>query len=356
MTPFALGTRALQRLPPEMAHRLALLALAGGPRVRIEVPTSPRLATRIFGRSLPHPLGLAAGFDKNAEAVPGLFALGFSFVEVGTVTPRPQAGNPKPRLFRLPAEAALINRMGFNNQGLERVAARLAALSALPGPLGVNLGINKDEPDPTAAYLQGLRTLHARADYLVLNVSSPNTPGLRRLQGREALRDLLNALLAARAALPGPAAPLLVKIAPDLAPADQEDIAEVALATGIDGLIVANTTLARPPHLTGPHAAEGGGLSGPPLFAGSTALLANMYRLTGGRLPLIGAGGIASAADALAKLRAGASALQLYTALVYQGPDVVRRIVTGLDHLLAQEGIAALDDIVGRDAGSAEVR
>ena len=344
--------RSLRLLPPEAAHRLAISGLARGLGPSVRVPASPRLETRLFGRTLAHPLGLAAGFDKNAEAVRGLFGLGFSLVEVGTVTPRPQPGNPKPRLFRLPAAHALINRLGFNNAGLDALVRRLDALGDLPDPLGVNLGINKDEPEPVRAYAEGLRALHDRAAYLVVNVSSPNTPGLRRLQGRAALADLLKALLAVRAEVAGARAPtpLLVKIAPDLTPADEADIADVAMTAGIDGLIVSNTTTDRPAGLDGAHTHEAGGLSGPPLFARSTALLARMFQLTGGRLPLIGVGGIGSGADAYAKLRAGASALQLYTALIYQGPRVVQRIVRELDGLLARDQVASLRDVIGRDA------
>jgi dihydroorotate dehydrogenase len=347
----SLALRALQALPPETAHRMALRALGRGlvPPVRTAAPA--RLRTSLCGLELPHPLGLAAGFAKNGEAVPGLFGLGFSFVEIGTVTPRPQAGNPQPRLFRLRRQRALINRMGFNNDGLLALRARLEGLGPRPGPLGVNIGANRDSRDPVADYVQGLRGLYPLVDYIAVNVSSPNTPGLRELQRRERLHELLTALLAARMSLAGsaPAKPLLLKIAPDLAAEDETAIAEVALALGIDGLIVANTTTDRPEVVTGRHRNQAGGLSGTPLFLRSTEQLGRFFRLTQGRLPLIGVGGITRGADAYAKIRAGASALQLYTALVYQGPRVVGRILAELDRLLAEDGYASLEDAIGSD-------
>jgi dihydroorotate dehydrogenase len=335
----------LQRLPPETAHGLAVRALASGLGPQIVMPSRPRLRTRLLGFDLPHPLGLAAGFDKNAEAVVGLFGLGFSFVEIGTVTPRPQAGNPRPRLFRLRREQALINRMGFNNHGLEAVGARLEKLGPLPGPLGANIGANRDSADPIADYVVCLRALQPLVDYVTVNVSSPNTPGLRALQRRDRLDALLGALLEARGALKPK--PLLLKIAPDLAPEDEASIAEVALARAIDGLIISNTTVARPDIVTGRYRREAGGLSGTPLFPRATEQLGRFFRLTGGRLPLIGVGGITSGADACAKIRAGASALQLYTALVYQGLRVLPRVLDGLERLLAEEGYAELGDAIG---------
>jgi len=347
--------RGLHLLPPETAHRLALQALAHG-LVPAAGPIAPaRLRTAFCGFELPHPLGLAAGFDKDAAAVAGLFALGFSWVEIGTVTPRPQAGNPRPRLFRLPDRQALINRMGFNNAGLEAVRRRLAAQGERVGVLGANIGANKDSAQPVADYVECLRGLYPLVDYVTVNVSSPNTPGLRDLQRRERLGGLLGALLEARAALATRerAKPLLLKIAPDLSPEDEADIAEVALALGIDGLIVGNTTVERAGLGAGRHAAEAGGLSGPPLFRRSTVQLGRFFRLTGGRLPLIGVGGIASGADAYAKIRAGAAALQLYTALVYQGPGVVPRVLAELDRLLAADGFASLGAAVGADGGVA---
>jgi dihydroorotate dehydrogenase len=345
--------RGLGLLPPETAHRLALGALAHGLVPAVRPCAGARLRTSFCGLELPHPLGLAAGFDKNAEAVAGLFAQGFSLVEIGTVTPRPQAGNPRPRLFRLRERQALINRMGFNNDGLEAVRRRLAALGERAGVLGANLGANKDSADPVADYVVCLRGLYPLVDYLTINVSSPNTPGLRDLQRRDRLRGLLGVLVEARAALAGAQRPkpLLLKIAPDLVPEDEADIAEVALAEGIDGLVVSNTTVERAGLGACRHAGEAGGLSGAPLFRRSTEQLGRLHRLTGGRLPLIGVGGIASGADAYAKIRAGASALQLYTALIYQGPAVVPRVLADLDRLLAADGYASLQEAVGAPPG-----
>jgi dihydroorotate dehydrogenase len=344
--------RCLQFLPPETAHRFAIRALASGLGPRVVLPERPRLRTRFLAFELAHPLGLAAGFDKNAEAVPGLFGLGFSFVEVGTVTPRPQAGNPRPRLFRLARQQALINRMGFNNDGLRAMGARLERLDPLPGPLGVNIGANRDSADRVADYVACLRALYPLADYVAVNVSSPNTAGLRELQRRDRLLELLSALLETRRALAanGPAKPLLLKIAPDLAPEDETELAEVALQLGIDGLIISNTTVDRPEIVTGRYRDETGGLSGVPLFLRATEQLRRFFLLTRGRLALIGVGGIASGADAYAKIRAGASALQLYTALVYQGPRVAERILGDLDRRLAEDGYAQLGDAIGADA------
>jgi dihydroorotate dehydrogenase len=343
------ASRLLRLLPPETAHRLSLRLLAWAPRALIAAsdPDDPILATRAFGLDFPNPIGLAAGYDKNAEAFGPALRLGFGFVEIGSVTPRPQAGNPKPRLFRLSEDRAVINRMGFNNDGLEAVATRLARRGRrgmTDGVLGANLGKNKDSADAAADYAAGVRALGPHAESLVINVSSPNTPGLRALQGREPLAALIAAALQARgAARP----PLLLKIAPDLTEADKQDIAEVALAGGLDGLIVSNTTIARPPELRSTARAEAGGLSGRPLFAPSTAVLSDMYRLTGGKLPLIGVGGIASVEDAYAKIRAGASLLQIYTALVYEGPGLIQRIKRGLAAKLRAEGFTSIAQAVG---------
>jgi dihydroorotate dehydrogenase len=343
----------LHLLPPETAHRFAIRAIASGRGPRVVLPERPRLRTRFLRFELAHPLGLAAGFDKNAEAVAGLFGLGFSFVEVGTVTPRPQAGNPRPRLFRLARQQALINRMGFNNDGLEAMRARLEGLGPWPGPLGVNIGANRASADPIADYVACLRALYPLADYVAVNVSSPNTAGLRELQRRERLLELLTALLETRGALAAerhPAKPLLLKIAPDLAPEDEAEIAEVALQLSVDGLIISNTTVDRPDIVTGRYRDEAGGLSGAPLFLRATEQLRRFFTLTRGRLALIGVGGIASGADAYAKIRAGAAALQLYTALVYQGPRVIERILGELDRRLAEDGYAQLGDAIGADA------
>jgi dihydroorotate dehydrogenase len=342
-------TRALHLLPPEAAHRLAIWGLGHGLVRRRPADAWPALATTLCGLDLPNPLGLAAGFDKNAQALPGLAGMGFGFVEIGTVTPLPQPGNPKPRLFRLPQDRALINRLGFNGEGLERVRARLAQRRPEWCAIGANIGANRDTADPTLDYVTCLRGLYPLVDYLTVNVSSPNTPGLRRLQHGRQLEALLAALTDARREFTV-RKPILLKIAPDLE-ADQESaIAETALAAGIDGLIVANTTLARPPALRSRDRGQAGGLSGAPLLAPSTAQLARMHRLTGGRLPLVGVGGIASGADAYAKIRAGATAVQLYTALIYQGPALVTRILAELDALRARNGHARLAAAVGSDA------
>ena len=342
--------RALHLLPPETAHDLALQALRRGLVPAHEPPTSSRLATAFCGLSLPHPLGLAAGFDKNAVALEGLFRLGFAFVEVGTVTPRPQAGNPKPRLFRLRRQQALINRMGFNNDGLEAVAARLSARDPGWGVVGANIGTNRDSPDPVQDYVTCLRRLHDLVDYVAVNVSSPNTPGVRDLQQRDRLRRLLSVLAETRAGLRGRPRPILLKIAPDLAAEDEVDAVRAVQEFGIDGLIVANTTITRPDIVPQRFRQEAGGLSGPPLFLRSTEQLRRLFQLTEGRLPLIGVGGISSGLDAYIKIRAGASALQLYTALIYQGPRVVAHILADLDRHLAEDGYGRLADAVGADA------
>jgi dihydroorotate dehydrogenase len=340
----------LRALPAEAAHRLTLTALScgfGRLLAKPADPDPPSLSQTLWGRVFPNPLGIAAGFDKDAQVPDALLRLGFGFVETGTITPRPQPGNPKPRLFRLYEDGAVINRMGFNSLGLEPTLARLRARRR-SGIVGVNLGKNRDSEDAAADYLEGVRRVATLADYFVINISSPNTPGLRDLQRGDILGDLLRRLLAARDdAAPG--TPLLVKIAPDLLPEERTDIAAVAGPSGIDGLIVANTTVARPPGLKSAVASEQGGLSGRPLFAPSTALLGEIYRLTQGKIPLIGVGGVASAADAYAKIRAGASLVQLYTALVFEGPALIGRIKRGLDELLRRDGFASIAEAVGAD-------
>jgi dihydroorotate dehydrogenase len=346
---------ALRRLPPEAAHELTLRALEiGGARLlggfARQASDPPILAQRLWGLDFPNPVGLAAGFDKDARVPDAMRRLGFGFVEVGTLTPRPQPGNPKPRLFRLEEDQAIVNRMGFNSRGLDAVVDRLSR-RLRSGIVGVNLGKNRDSGDAAADYAQGILRTAPFADYLVVNISSPNTPGLRDLQASEALRALLPQLMAAREET-GSSIPLLVKIAPDLTQQEGRDIAQVALDSGIDGLIVSNTTVERPPGLSGRHAKEAGGLSGRPLFVPSTALLADMYRLTEGRLPLIGVGGVASAAHAYAKIRAGASLVQLYTALVFEGPGLVGRIKSGLAALLRNDGFASVAEATGTAAGA----
>jgi len=337
----------LQRLDAERAHRLTIRGLQTGLAGNAQGADDPCLATTLFGRRLANPVGLAAGFDKNAEVPDAMLRLGFGFVEIGSVTPRPQEGSSKPRLFRLAEDQAVINRMGFNNDGMARVRQRLAARTHRPGLVGVNLGANKDSADRAGDYALGLEALGPHAGYIVVNVSSPNTPGLRALQSRDELDGLLARLYEARAAA-GLNVPVALKIAPDLNEADRADVADVALTRGLDALIVSNTTIARPASLRGAAKGEAGGLSGKPLFEPSTAILADMHRLTGGKLPLIGVGGIASGADAYAKIRAGASAVQLYSALSFHGPALIGAIKRDLAALLARDGFASVADAVGR--------
>jgi dihydroorotate dehydrogenase len=349
---FSLAAPMLKALPPEAAHRATLTALRLGLGPMAADADDPILAVTLWGRSFANPIGLAAGFDKDAEVVDPMLRLGFGFVEIGSVTPRAQPGNPRPRAFRLPQQQALINRYGFNNRGHAAAAARLEARrvngAAAPGLVGVNVGRNKDSQDPDSDYAAGIRAFARLADYLVVNISSPNTPGLRAMQSREPLQRLLAAATAARddgTARP----PLLVKIAPDLSPEDLEDVAEVVLAAGIDGLIVSNTTIARPAGLPPDLATEPGGLSGRPLMVPSTAVLRRMAKLLAGRLPLVGVGGVASGADAYAKIRAGASLVQLYTALAYRGPDLVGAIKRDLAGRLRADGFRSVAEAVGAD-------
>jgi dihydroorotate dehydrogenase len=350
---FDLALPVLRALPPEAAHRVTIGALRAGLAPRRQRPDALSLRIKLWGRDFPNPVGLAAGFDKDAEVPDAMLRFGFGFVEIGTVTPRPQPGNPRPRLFRLGEDAALINRLGFNSQGLPAAVTRLARRRRRGGLVGANIGKNRDTLDDIADYVQGVTALAPLVDYLVVNVSSPNTPGLRALQRKSVVVALIERLMAARASVrPDHPPPLLLKIAPDLTPEERADLAAAALATRIDGLVIANTTVARPPTLESAQAHEPGGLSGKPLFAPSTALLAEMYGLTGGKLPLVGVGGIASGADAYEKIRAGASLVQLYTALVYQGPALVRRIKEELAALLARDGFATLAAAVGSAAHS----
>ena len=339
MTPSALGAAALRRLDPETAHGLTVRALRTGLAPHQRTPDDPILATTVAGLRLPNPVGLAAGFDKNAEVHAPMLRLGFGWVECGTVTPRPQAGNPRPRLFRLPEDGAVINRLGFNNAGLEAFAANLAGVQGL---VGANLGANKDSEDRAADYVAGLRRLAGVPAWFTVNISSPNTPGLRALQSRGALDDLLGRLQEARS---GPQ-PLLLKIAPDLSEPELRDIVESATAHGLDGLIVSNTTLDRPDALRSAARAEAGGLSGAPLFERSTRVLRTVAGMNSG-LALVGVGGIASGADVFAKLRAGASAVQLYTALVYAGPGLVGRIKADLAARLRADGFSSVAEVVG---------
>ncbi len=350
MTVLDLAQRCLRLLDPETAHRATIWALRRGLAPRARTADDPGLDIRVWGRDFPNPLGLAAGFDKDA-LVPGpLLDLGFGFVEVGTLTPRAQPGNPRPRIFRLPPDGAVINRLGFNNQGAEAARAALDSWRAGGGRglVGVNIGKNRDSPDAAGDYAAAARVLAPAADYLVINVSSPNTPGLRALQGRAELNGLIDGLRAVLDGV-GDVPPLLLKVAPDLGEGELADIAEVALERRLDGLIATNTTIERPPDLSDRHRAEAGGLSGQPLFARSTEVLGQLYRLTGGRMPLIGVGGIASGAAAYAKIRAGASLVQLYTALIYEGPGLVARIKAELAGLLNRDGFETLSAAVGTD-------
>jgi dihydroorotate dehydrogenase len=349
-----LALAALYTLPAETAHHAALFALEHGLVGARGEPDDPVLKTRVWDINFPNPVGLAAGFDKDARVVDAMLALGFGFVEAGTVTPKPQPGNPKPRLFRLTEDQAVINRLGFNSGGVEAFAQRLAARANrrhVPGIVGANVGKNRDTVDGAADYVTGIQRVATRADYLVVNISSPNTPGLRALQARAPIEDLLHRVLKARnlAAPAGRKPPLLAKVGPDLSPEQLSDIAEVALETGLDGLIVGNTTVNRPDSLQNRSKNEAGGLSGAPLFEYSTACLAALYRLTNGRIPLIGCGGIASGADAYAKIKAGASLVQVYSALVFEGPGLAQRIKRELAALLRADGVAHLADAVGRD-------
>jgi dihydroorotate dehydrogenase len=340
----------MRGMDAETAHGLALRALACGLAGRQFGADDPILATQALGLDFSNPLGLAAGFDKDAAAVLPLMRLGFGFVEAGTVTPRPQPGNPRPRLFRLEEDRAVVNRMGFNNGGLELYRARLAALARpLPAVLGGNIGVNKDGAVPERDYPALYAALAPLADYVTVNVSSPNTPGLRDLQGEERLGAILDAIGNAATGLET-RPPLLVKIAPDLADAALGPIVEACAARGVAGLIVSNTTIARPPGLRSPQKSQAGGLSGPPVFARSTEVLRQCYRLAGGRLALVGVGGVESGATALAKIKAGASLVQLYTGFAYGGPALVGRIKRELAALLRQEGFASVSDAVGVDA------
>lgn len=348
----------IRLLEPEAAHGLTIWALRHGLVKGRAKDGDPNLAQRLWGLDFANPVGLAAGFDKNAAVVNAMLGLGFGFVEAGSVTPRPQGGNPRPRLFRLSQDRAVINRLGFNGEGHDAVAARIEArqTGGKPGGaglLGINLGANRDSADRAADYEAGVRRFARQADYLVINVSSPNTPGLRDLQARGQLEALLDRVLAARkSACAGRdhLTPLLLKIAPDLAPEDTADIAEVALDCALDGLIISNTSVDLRDGLRSRHAGESGGLSGRPLFERSTALLREIHRLTKGRLTLVGVGGVASGADAYAKIRAGASLVELYTALVFEGPGLVGRIKAELAALLARDGFEHVSEAVGADA------
>ena len=355
---YKLARPALFMLDPERAHRLAIAALKAGPK-GAPARTGGPLEVQVAGLAFPNPLGMAAGFDKDGEVPDALLGRGFGFVEVGSITPRPQAGNPKPRLFRLAEDRAVVNRMGFNNGGAPAAAARLAARQGRPGIVGINIGANKDSADRIADYAQMTRVMAPLASYLAVNISSPNTPGLRALQDEAALTALLDAVLEARgevgpprsdtAAGPQPAGPpIFLKVAPDLEPADIDAIARIALDKRLGALIVSNTTIDRPP-LTSRWAGETGGLSGAPLKDKALTRLRDFRKATGGALPLVGVGGIATAEDAWQRIRAGACLVQLYSAMVFKGPGIARRIVRGMEALMRRDGFASVAEAVGNE-------
>ncbi|MDE2467412.1 MAG: quinone-dependent dihydroorotate dehydrogenase [Bradyrhizobium sp.] len=344
----------LRWFDPEDAHRMAIQGLKLLPPIRSR-PDDPKLAVRAFGLNFPNPVGMAAGFDKSAEAPDALLRLGFGFVEIGSVTPKPQAGNPRPRLFRLERDEAVINRMGFNNDGAEVVLRRLAARAHHGGIVGVNVGANKDSADRTADYVRLIETFAPVASYFTINVSSPNTPGLRNLQQAAALDDLLAKVIEAREQVRQTAgdSPVLLKIAPDLRLSELDDVVHIARSRRVDGMIVANTTLARPSSLREQDRAhEHGGLSGRPLFRLSTRMVAETYVRVEGAFPLIGVGGIDTGGAALTKIRAGASLIQLYSSLVYKGLGLVESIKNDLSSTLLRTGRDSLSEIVGADAAT----
>lgn len=344
---FGLGQALLLVLPPEQAHELAIKGLELGLYPRAAGPDDKRLVQTVFGLDFPNPLGMAPGFDKNARVPRELLAVGFGFVEVGTLTPRPQSGNPAPRLFRSTLDRAIINRLGFNNEGQEM--ALFGLMDRPQGIVGVNIGAGRDSEDRIADYVSGIERMAPVASYLTVNISSPNTPGLRDLQAPDALDALLKRVQAARASLTT-RPPLLVKLAPDLADEDLPEIVGVIVANGVDGIVVSNTTLARYGLKDASFARETGGLSGRPLFVRSTRMLARVYRLTEGKLPLVGVGGIDSSETALTKIAAGASLIQLYTGLVFEGLGLIERIKQALLKAIEQAKADSLAPLIGRRA------
>ncbi|MHA6287395.1 quinone-dependent dihydroorotate dehydrogenase [Maricaulis sp. CAU 1757] len=344
MMVFDLATGVLRRMDPEQAHKLGMAGLKLGLGPRQSQPDDPRLATRLAGMDLPNPVGLAAGFDKHAEAPDALLAAGFGFVECGAVTPRAQAGKPRPRIFRLEEDQAIINRMGFPSQGLDVFRRRLEERKSRAGVVGVNLGANLDSEDRAADYVTCLSELKGKAQFFTVNISSPNTPGLRALQDSAALDDLLARVCEVRGV-----EPVFLKVAPDIADEDVDTMVAAVSRHRLDGVIVANTTITRPSHLKSPRMREAGGLSGPPVFARSTELLKRFRSVAGPDMALIGVGGVDSADAAYAKIRAGANAVQLYTGMVYHGPGLIRRIKTGLVDRLQADGFASLSEAVGAD-------
>ena len=354
-----LTLRALHCVDAETAHGVTIRALASGVYPRFSNASLPSLRQEVLGLSFPNPLGMAAGFDKNGEVPDAILGMGFGFAEAGTVTPRPQGGNLRPRLFRLPADQGVINRFGFNNEGHAALLARLEARKGRGGIVGVNVGANKDAADRVADYVAGIRTFAHLASYFTVNISSPNTPGLRDLQAKAALDELLSAVMAERDAQSlqvGRKVPVLLKIAPDVSAEGLEDIAEAVLTHKVDGLIVSNTTLSRAGLQDMQTAQEAGGLSGRPLFRRATIILARTRKLVGPDLPIIGVGGIDSPETALVKITAGATLLQVYSSLVYKGPGLVPAILKHLDAELKRHGLASLEKLrsVNADAWASE--
>ena len=352
-----IGQKLLFSFDPETAHGLSIAALRCGLPVGTAAARDARLPTRdarlkvsLCGLEFPNPLGMAAGYDKNAEVPDALLGLGFGFAEVGTITPLPQPGNPKPRIFRLTADEAVINRLGFNNEGHAAAEKRLAARKGRPGIVGVNIGANKDSADRIADYERGVARFAPYASYLTVNISSPNTPGLRNMQAREQLGELLSRVMTARTEAPAQP-PVFLKIAPDLVEAELEDIAAEVAEKKIDGVIVSNTTLARTGLRSVTAAGEAGGLSGKPLFERSTAVLARMRKLLGPNMAIIGVGGVDSADAALEKIRAGADLVQLYTGMIYAGPTLPGRIVAGMAQFVERERLKSIGEL--RDTGCA---
>ncbi|MEE4153218.1 MAG: quinone-dependent dihydroorotate dehydrogenase [Erythrobacter sp.] len=348
---FRLARPAVFALDPERAHRLAIAALQAMPHrgARSSLAQPGAAAIEVAGLRFPNPVGVAAGFDKDAEVPDALLALGFGFTEVGSITPLPQAGNPRPRLFRLVEDRAVINRMGFNNAGGEAALARLEARTGAAGILGINIGANKDSSDRIADYAMMAGMMAPYASYLAVNVSSPNTPGLRALQDEGALAELIARVIEARdASVASAPPPIFLKVAPDLTPADIDAISRIAIDQRLGALIVSNTTLERPA-LASRHAGETGGLSGAPLKALALQRIRDFAKATGGAIPLVGVGGIGSAADAWARIRAGASLVQLYTAMVYDGPGLGARIASGIERLMARDGFSSIADAVGSE-------
>lgn len=346
-----LAPRFLTRLTPEQAHEATLKALELGLFPRLHTPDHPCLTVRFGELVVPNPIGIAAGFDKDARVPDAILALGCGFAEIGTTTPRAQSGNPRPRVFRLSHEHAVINRLGFNNAGHLAALARLRQRTK-DGVIGVNIGANRDADDRIADYVQGLDAFYDVASYFTVNISSPNTPGLRDLQEPHALGELLGRLIEARAkhvAEGKPKRAIVIKLAPDIAEPDLPAIIDCLAARGVDGIAISNTTLSRS-GVSGPHAREAGGLSGRPLFHRSTVMLARVYEATGGKIPLIGIGGIDSGATALAKIEAGATLVQLYTGLIYEGPGLIKRIKSHLMQAVREANAAAVSELVGRHA------